>query len=103
MTWIRLRIEVQIYHRIWKCGKNLSQMSLCAEGFQQIFQNFNIFIEILFLDMQMRAPWTPRPENDSEKVREVSFTLSLTAPMGPKHSAVIETQVKYGILLRKLF
>ena len=44
----------------------------------------------------MRAPWTPRPENDSEKVREVSFTLSLTAPMGPKHSAVIETQVNYG-------
>ena len=54
----------------------------------------------LFLDMQMRAPWTPRPENDSEKVREVSFTLSLTAPMGPKHSAVIETQVKYGILFQ---
>ena len=49
----------------------------------------------------MRAPWTPRPENDSEKVREVSFTLSLTAPMGPKHSAVIETQVKYGILFQK--
>ena len=68
-------------------------MSLCAEGFQQIFQNFSVFIQILFLDMQMRAPWTPRPENDSEKVREVSFTLSLTAPMGPKHSAVIETQV----------
>ena len=54
----------------------------------------------LFLDMQMRAPWTPRPENDSEKVREVSFTLSLTAPMGPKHSAVIETQVKYGSLFQ---
>jgi hypothetical protein len=53
--------------------------------------------------MQMRAPWTPRPENDSEKVREVSFTLSLTAPMGPKHSAVIETQVKHGILFEKMF
>ena len=28
--WIRLRMEVQIYFRIWKCGKNLSQMSQCA-------------------------------------------------------------------------
>ncbi len=43
--------------------------------------------------MQMRAPWTRRPENEAEKVREVSFTLSLTAPMGPKHSQVIETQI----------
>ena len=23
-------MEVKIYYRIWKCGKNLSQMSLCA-------------------------------------------------------------------------
>ena len=44
--------------------------------------------------MQMRAPWTPKSGNETEKVREVSFTLSLTAPMGPKHSQVIETQVK---------
>ena len=49
------------------------------------------------LDMQMRAPWTPRPENESEKIREVSFTLSLTAPMGPKHSQVIETQVRSDV------
>ena len=42
----------------------------------------------------MRAPWTPKAGNETEKVREVSFTLSLTAPMGPKHSAVIETQVR---------
>ena len=28
--WIRLHMEVQIYYRIWKCRKNLSQMSLCA-------------------------------------------------------------------------
>ena len=40
-----------------------------------------------------QGPWTPRSENESEKVREVSFTLSLTHPMGPKHSQVIETQV----------
>ena len=40
-----------------------------------------------------QSPWTPRSENEAEKVREVSFTLSLTHPMGPKHSQVIETQV----------
>ena len=27
------------------------------------------------------------------KTREISFTLSLTHPMGPKHSRVTETQV----------
>ena len=40
-----------------------------------------------------QTPWTPKGDNESEKVREVSFTLSLTHPMGPKHSQVIETQV----------
>lgn len=42
-----------------------------------------------------QGPWTPRSENESEKVREVSFTLSLTHPMGPKHSQVIETQLMH--------
>jgi len=67
--------------------------------FTLLFTNSKFFMDFhanrKTFDMQMRAPWTPRPENDSEKVREVSFTLSLTAPMGPKHSAVIETQVMH--------
>ena len=45
--------------------------------------------------MQMQAGWTPRNDSVSEKVREVSFTLSLTAAVGPKHSQVIETQVMH--------
>ena len=28
--WVRLYMEVQIYYRIWNCGKNLSQISLCV-------------------------------------------------------------------------
>ena len=45
-----------------------------------------------------QSPWTPRSENEAEKVREVSFTLSLTHPMGPKHAQVIETQVNFSKL-----
>ncbi len=43
-------------------------------------------------DMNQTA-WGSREENEEEKIREVSFTLSLTHPMGPKHSQVVETQV----------
>ena len=43
-----------------------------------------------------QAPWSPKGDNEVEKVREVSFTLSLTHPMGPKHSQVIETQVMHA-------
>ena len=32
-------------------------------------------------------------DNIYSKTRKVSFTLSLTHPMGPKHSQVTETQV----------
>ena len=63
-----------------------------------IFGQFFIFYSnfrflIIFVSDMNQGPWTPRSENESEKVREVSFTLSLTHPMGPKHSQVIETQV----------
>lgn len=44
----------------------------------------------------MRAPWTPRPNNPNEKVREISYTLSLTGAVGPKHSQVIESQVMHS-------
>ena len=37
------------------------------------------------------------------KTREISFTLSLTHPMGPKHSRVTETQVGGKIpIMRKI-
>ena len=38
-----------------------------------------------------QTQWSSK--NEGEKVREVSFTLTLTHPMGPKHSQTIETQV----------
>ena len=39
--------------------------------------------------------WHPSQKDNIHysKTREVSFTLSLTHPMGPKHSRVTETQV----------
>jgi hypothetical protein len=40
-----------------------------------------------------QGPWQQKPDNEVEKVREVSFTLTLTHPMGPKHSQVVENQV----------
>ena len=41
-----------------------------------------------------QTPWSNKGDNESgEKIREVSFTLTLTHPMGPKHSQTIETQV----------
>lgn len=43
-----------------------------------------------------QTAWQQKTENGSEeKVREVSFTLTLTHPMGPKHSQVTETQVMH--------
>ncbi len=47
-----------------------------------------------FTDMN-QTPWGPKDGNDEEKFREVSFTLTLTHPMGPKHSQVVETQVSF--------
>ena len=41
-----------------------------------------------------QTPWSNKGDNEGgEKIREVSFTLTLTHPMGPKHSQTIETQV----------
>ena len=37
-----------------------------------------------------------------DKKREISFTLTLTHPMGPKHSRVTETQVSCNIELNIL-
>ena len=49
---------------------------------------------MLFIDMAQND-WHPSQKDNIHysKTREVSFTLSLTHPMGPKHSRVTETQV----------
>jgi len=44
-----------------------------------------------------QTPWSNKGDNEGgEKIREVSFTLTLTHPMGPKHSQTIETQVMHS-------
>ena len=46
--------------------------------------------------------WHPMPKDNIHynKTREVSFTLSLTHPMGPKHSRVTEKQVCRKFIFR---
>ena len=45
-----------------------------------------------FSDMN-QTQWSGKGDNDGEKYREMSYTISLTHPMGPKHSSTNETQV----------
>jgi hypothetical protein len=41
----------------------------------------------------VQSNWQTKDDGSGDKVREVSFTLSLTNSMGYKHSQVTETQV----------
>ena len=70
---------------------------LKKENFQgPAFVSFTDFYCIynILLDM-VQNDWQHMHTDDANysKTREVSFTLSLTHPMGPKHSRVTETQV----------
>ena len=42
----------------------------------------------------VQSSWQAKDDGTGDKIREVSFTLSLTNSMGYKHSQVTETQVK---------
>ena len=62
--------------------------------------NFTVAVQSQFLsnfsslDMVQHEWETIKTDNiHYNKTREISFTLSLTHPMGPKHSRVTETQV----------
>merc|ERR1712223_1760227 len=43
-----------------------------------------------------QTQWSGKSDNGGEKYREMSYTISLTHPMGPKHSSTNETQVMHA-------
>jgi len=43
-----------------------------------------------------QTQWSGKTDNGGEKYREMSYTISLTHPMGPKHSSTNETQVMHA-------
>lgn len=87
----------------WK--KNLSAKEIINAKFPV---NVDTLFELLFTKSKfyiefhsarktfdiVQSPWQPVP-NSNDKKREVKLTLSLTHPMGPKHSPVTEMQVRF--------
>ena len=62
--WICLHIEVQIYYSIWKCGKNLSQMSLCVRAYYP-----NIYtVPVVLADLIWNKTWKPEKLDEIEKL-----------------------------------
>ena len=56
-----------------------------------LFEIHNLY-KYNFSDMS-QTQWSGKSDNGGEKYREMSYTISLTHPMGPKHSSTNETQV----------
>merc|ERR1719391_652902 len=64
------------------------------ELFTQLFTNSKFYIDFhtsrKSFDI-VQSSWQQKPDS-RDKFRELNFNISLTHPMGPKHSAVTETQ-----------
>merc|ERR1719419_215729 len=62
--------------------------------FTQLFTNSKFYMEFHSSRKSFdiaASSWQQKPDS-RDKYRELSFNISLTHPMGPKHSAVTETQ-----------
>ena len=93
-----------VKHRLWvrkiqlKTESNDSQASMEKVSQIQLKTDFSIytFAHVLFPDI-VQSSWQQKPDS-RDKFRELNFNISLTHPMGPKHSAVTETQVSSKLI-----
>ena len=106
-------------NRIDSIEEELTSWKTSQEGREIVSQVFPVSVDVLFAllfnnskfynDFQESRKTFDMVQNEWEtiktdslhydKKREISFTLTLTHPMGPKHSRVTETQVSCNIEL----
>ena len=109
--------QYEAENRIESIEEELTSWKTSQEGREIVSQVFPVSVDVLFAllfnnskfynDFQESRKTFDMVQNEWEmiktdsihydKKREISFTLTLTHPMGPKHSRVTETQVSCNI------